>query len=722
MAKCKLCKTNLPDGTEYCNDCQGKREVINNESYLDSLLSSVKNSSASAGNNYIKNQAKRNSADLDKEKQVDKPKHTDKEEWLEQDMDLFAEDNENFTLDPDDIKDFEDLDLYEDLDDTIVILDEDLFGSYLSEEMNDHEATSEVAPANAQERSLTDEDGEGKVEDHLIQEDTNEQQEPYEFDKQMDYNRDYNIGEDVLAELDENNHSLQEEPIDSRNTDESFNTDNDYHMDGDLYSDEAYPAEGVLHTDESLRTEDEFDFAQDVSADAVTKSNNLDTNIDHEFMNNDIFSNNLDEHEADDSFDTGLGELLNGFDLSEPEEDEYGVTVENNIISPKGNQDNATSEAEDDSQMASDDILSILNQFNSDDPITADVQEISNMLSGAGSRIQHDSGMPGDVGEVFSDALKAVSSLSDMDSEEELLLSQLSGNKTDKKGKKGKEANKADKPEKQSKKVKGKGFFGILFGNVIDANAKKTEGKAAKDESAEPKDSAKAKKASKKKKGAPEGANSNEENSEGAVVDKQSKKAEKLAKKLEKKEKKKNVIQVIEEIEEEEGRINRLGASVVFVFFGILVMLLIIGTNIFAYSLSVKNAKIYFDRHKYTEAYNEVYGIDIKDEDIGLYDKIMTVMYVNKQLNSYNNYYAMKKYPEALDSLLKGLSRYDKYIELATMLGINTDLDYVREQIIAELDNVFHLSEEAAMGILKNENQAEYSIDVYDVVLENIQY
>jgi hypothetical protein len=112
--------------------------------------------------------------------------------------------------------------------------------------------------------------------------------------------------------------------------------------------------------------------------------------------------------------------------------------------------------------------------------------------------------------------------------------------------------------------------------------------------------------------------------------------------------------------------------------------------------------------------------MDIKDEDIEIYDKIRTVMYVNKQLNSYNYYNALNQYPQALDSLLKGLSRYEKYIELATMLGIETDLNYVREQILAELKNVFGLSEKEAMKIISNDNQAEYSVKVYDIVLENM--
>ena len=120
-------------------------------------------------------------------------------------------------------------------------------------------------------------------------------------------------------------------------------------------------------------------------------------------------------------------------------------------------------------------------------------------------------------------------------------------------------------------------------------------------------------------------------------------KEEAKKKKKPKKEKKKKIEILDDEVDE--GRINRVGASIVFLFFGVLVVLLLVSTNIFSYTLSIRNANDYFDRQRYTQAYNEVYGIELKDEDIELYDKIMTVMFVNKQLNSYNNYYHMKKFP-----------------------------------------------------------------------------
>ncbi|MBQ9767144.1 MAG: hypothetical protein IJW37_03480, partial [Lachnospiraceae bacterium] len=187
-------------------------------------------------------------------------------------------------------------------------------------------------------------------------------------------------------------------------------------------------------------------------------------------------------------------------------------------------------------------------------------------------------------------------------------------------------------------------------------------------------------------------------------------KAEKKARKLE------EAKLLLEEMES--TRINRAGASIVFIFFAMIAVVIVVGTSIFSYSLSIRNAQYEFDRDEYTLAYNEIFGLDIKDEDIVLYDRIMTVMYVQKQLNSYYNYYEMKDYPKALDSLLKGLQRYEKYIELAVELEIESDLDSVRSGILDELGASFSMSEQEAMNIIQADSQLEYSMLVYDAVDE----
>ena len=117
-----------------------------------------------------------------------------------------------------------------------------------------------------------------------------------------------------------------------------------------------------------------------------------------------------------------------------------------------------------------------------------------------------------------------------------------------------------------------------------------------------------------------------------------------------------------------------------------------------------------------------------------LSDKIMTVMFVNKELNSYNSYMRMNDYQAALHSLLLGLYRYGKYYEQAIPLGIDRDMDYVRTQILKELETTFHVSEDEA-ELLRSMLEAagtggmntsihadaarEYNLALYEIVTES---
>ena len=196
--------------------------------------------------------------------------------------------------------------------------------------------------------------------------------------------------------------------------------------------------------------------------------------------------------------------------------------------------------------------------------------------------------------------------------------------------------------------------------------------------------------------------------------------AEKKAAEKEKARKKKETALAIAEYEMEHGKINKAGATILFVIFAILTIVIIIGTNIYSYNLSFENAQKDFDVRKYNEAYYEVYGYDpyteIKEDDILLYDRIMTVMFVNTQLNSYEYYMKSNNREKALDSLLKGLQRYDKFFQLAQNLNITDDLDYVKEKILVKLSTEFNLSEEDAYKMMSIEETVDYSEYLYGLL------
>lgn len=680
MAKCKLCRTDIPDDTEYCPDCQDKKNGKLNESYLDSLLSSVKNSSEPTEVNYKKKLKKEDSnnpgANAKNATERKKALNTVKSKKTEQIKNSELDVDDLYRVDFSDIEDFDKFNLdadLQDLDSDIVIGDEDLYGGDLTQLLlgNDNEA-SEVQEAASQSDLIA------VTEDNII---------PQELEELPD-----DTGLDL--DLDELLNSL--EMSDDTET-----------------STEIVDSEKVSEAHEEIQSFEELNSLGDI------------WDIEEQ-LNSGVIHNTSGDEERPYS-DGG-------------QVDDMDLAAAFMSDGTEGEADFEPVETEDE------DFLNLLSQISPDDPVSDDLRELNNLMHSSSKSDAKAGNIPTDVGEVFSDALTAVSSLKDYDLDGEELLNSLSknNNETGLKENKGKK-DKKKKATKKSKSTKTEGnIFQRLFGNVKDEKTatrftreRKAEADGIADtafpEGQTKKGKMKGKKGSKASapeeqtsKGKRLDQDSEEEQGTNKKADKKKAKAEEKRAKAEKKKanakkiKAKEVIEVIDEINEDPGRINRLGAAIVFTFFGALAFILILGTNVVSYTLNVQYATNYFSKQKYTEAYYQVYGTELKDEDLELYDKITTVMFVNKQLNSYNNYFAIKKYPEALDSLLKGLKRYDKYIELATMLGIDTDLNYVRNQILAELENKFNLSEREAAKINNLDNMKDYSLAVYDVVLEKM--
>ena len=254
-----------------------------------------------------------------------------------------------------------------------------------------------------------------------------------------------------------------------------------------------------------------------------------------------------------------------------------------------------------------------------------------------------------------------------------------------------------------------------LFGNLKDEKWEKQKQKEAKEEAARL-----AKEEAEKEKKAEEAkAAAGEEGAEGAAQEvdpKEAKKAAKLAKKeekakrkAEKKAEKERLKELADEEDGDEGRINRVGAAIVFVLLGAIAAVIIVGTNSFSYKSSISKADKYFKEDEYTEAYSQLAGLAIKADDEELYEKVRTVMYVGKELNSYRNYTNIRMYAEALHSLLKGLEKYDAHVSEAVDLEVSEDYDKLRNKILSEMEKEYDLSEKDAYGLIEMEDQAEYS-------------
>ena len=262
-----------------------------------------------------------------------------------------------------------------------------------------------------------------------------------------------------------------------------------------------------------------------------------------------------------------------------------------------------------------------------------------------------------------------------------------------------------------------KGLFQRVFGNVINDEIAEEERKAQEEEeqkAAEKAELAEQKKAEKEQ--AKEAKKAEKEAKKAAKAEeKAAKKAEKEAKKAERK------AQQEEEAEAEKyevtGKLNKVGVAIIAILTVTFLVVEIAGTNIHGYSSSKKQAMKYFEMGKYEQAYQEVLGTKVKEKDPETYNKIRTVMQVQRALDSYQNYDAMNYYPDALNALIRGLQRYDANLETAKQLEIEDEVDGCKEQIVSLLQSEYGVSESQARELLSLD-KAEYTSKVVEIAMK----
>lgn len=249
----------------------------------------------------------------------------------------------------------------------------------------------------------------------------------------------------------------------------------------------------------------------------------------------------------------------------------------------------------------------------------------------------------------------------------------------------------AELPEKPADSGK-KTFMQILFGDpdeddilseeelaAIDAKkeAKRAKKEAAKQAKQEKKEAAKAEKSLKN-------SQKQKENDEKQRV-KAQKKAERKAEE--------------EANAEPEKKLNRPMTIFIFSVFIGGAVLYYLGLNNFDYSQAIKKATDYFANRRYHRAYDEIKGVEVKEDDQDLKDRIYTVMYVERLYEAFQNNIRLGFQEKALDSLLRGVSKYYEHYDEAVELGIVADLDYSFGQIQNVLATQYGITVEQAMAI-----------------------
>lgn len=158
-------------------------------------------------------------------------------------------------------------------------------------------------------------------------------------------------------------------------------------------------------------------------------------------------------------------------------------------------------------------------------------------------------------------------------------------------------------------------------------------------------------------------------------------------------------------------------SMIMFVLFvaGIVVLVCVLNSSV-NYDTAVSQAKTYYANGDYSKAYSKLNGMKLSGSDKTLYEQASTIMYVNRQYESYQNYMKLDMKTEALDALIKGIDRYETYKSDAAELGIDDKYTEQYNMIIKALQDTFKISE--AEGISLAEQSADDFTNYYYKIKE----
>lgn len=156
----------------------------------------------------------------------------------------------------------------------------------------------------------------------------------------------------------------------------------------------------------------------------------------------------------------------------------------------------------------------------------------------------------------------------------------------------------------------------------------------------------------------------------------------------------------------------------IFIMAGSILALVLLGTNLLGYSNAVARAENCYFEGDYSEAYAQVSGLEIKEDDFMDYKKYEIMAYAESEYEAYQSLYSVELYDMALDALIRTIGRCEKYAPDAEVYYCVDELANLQLQASDELQKVFGLSMENALELYACEEREEYSVRIQQILKE----
>ena len=154
----------------------------------------------------------------------------------------------------------------------------------------------------------------------------------------------------------------------------------------------------------------------------------------------------------------------------------------------------------------------------------------------------------------------------------------------------------------------------------------------------------------------------------------------------------------------------------VFVMAASILVLVLAGTHLLGYSNSFADADQAFAEGRYSDAFQAVAGEKVKEKDTDIYEKYRFTAMVSAEYEAYESMMDAEVYDMALDSLIRTVQRYDKYLQDAETYGCRGEFDKIESAAETALQQDFGLTAEDARTMYALSNKETYSREIYKVL------
>lgn len=154
----------------------------------------------------------------------------------------------------------------------------------------------------------------------------------------------------------------------------------------------------------------------------------------------------------------------------------------------------------------------------------------------------------------------------------------------------------------------------------------------------------------------------------------------------------------------------------VFVMAASILVLVLAGTHLLGYSNSFADASQAFAEGRYSDAFQSVAGEKVKEKDTDTYEKYRFTAMVSAEYEAYESMMDAEVYDMALDSLIRTVQRYDKYLQDAETYGCRGEFDKIESAAETALQQDFGLTAEDARTMYALSDKETYSREIYKVL------